>query len=80
MRASLVAKGCWNVTNSGAHGANATRENKSEQALTLITLALEEDHMIHIADCSTSRDDWKKLSRIYIEQRVNNRLRLYKLC
>ncbi|CAN8067511.1 unnamed protein product [Agarophyton chilense] len=36
------------------------------------------DQMIHVVDCSSSREAWKKLRAIYAEPSVANRMRLYK--
>ena len=82
MRALLVSKGLWKVTEPSAD-AEVSAElsesdiGKSEQALALMVLAVEADQMIHIEECKTSREAWEKLIGIYAEPSAANRMRLY---
>lgn len=79
MRAYLVSKGLWSVTDPDAQFESLHDARKSEEALALITLSLGEDQMVHIADCLDSKAAWQKLRRIYAEPSVANRLRLYEI-
>ena len=79
MKAVLVSKGLWKVTDSAHSDAELSEsdQGKPEQALALIVHAVAADQMIHLKACSTSQEAWMKLSEIYAEPSAANRIRLY---
>lgn len=50
---------------------------KSQQALSLIILALEDSQIIHVDECSSGKEAWSKLQKLYEEPSTANKMRLY---
>lgn len=77
MRALLVSKGIWAVTDPTVEEDDETDSKKTKQALALIILALGEDQMVYVENSKTAHDAWQKLKRIYAKPSTANRMRLY---
>ena len=50
---------------------------KSQQAMSLILLAMNDSQIIHCDECDTARKAWVKLQKLYEEPSTANRMRLY---
>ena len=81
MRAVLISRELWEVTDrktiSSLPMLSDADKVKSDKALALITLCVDEEQMMHIEECNTSHEAWEKLKSIYSEPSAANRIRLY---
>lgn len=77
MKALLVSKGLWTVIDPTVTDDETTDIDDDQKALALVILALGEDQMVHVEECTTARAAWKKLQDIYAEGSTANRMRLY---
>lgn len=55
MKAILVSKGLWEAIDPTVEDKNQTNRSKSDSALALIILALNEERIVHVEDLNTSR-------------------------
>lgn len=91
MKALLVNKDLWktvdpNTRNENVSSASTTPavespaddgSGKSQQALALIILAINDSQIVHIEECKEARDAWLKLQNLYQEASTANKMRLY---
>lgn len=67
MRAMLVSKELWSITDPNGEDNESIDSLKSGKAFSMIILALDENEIVKIEQCETARDTWKKLQGIYVE-------------
>ena len=71
VRMLLIQKGVWEVVEG-----TVTDEAKSAKALALIGLSVQDSQIVHIQGCTSGKDAWEKLSTLYENAGVANRLHL----
>lgn len=65
------------VPSGQSDSSRADLTHKSQQALSLIILGLDDHQIIHVDGCLTGRDAWNKLQKLYEEPSTANKMRLY---
>jgi hypothetical protein len=74
MRALLIHKGLW----KSVEGSTATAPDDSDKALSLIMLNVKDQHLTTLASCSTAKEAWQSLARMYQSQLNARRMQLRK--
>lgn len=81
IKSILVQNDQWNVTNgitkrSDANGANF--DTVDQKALATITLSVKKSQLIHIKNCATSYECWKKLEKVHSRTGPSRKVTLFK--
>ena len=53
-------------------------ETKGLKGLSKITLMIENDQLVHIADSKDGKDVWEALKKFHLNESIGHKLRLYK--